>query len=113
MLKRLIINTVALILVFYFLWGIKGDILLPAIALAIALALLNAFVRPILIILTLPITVLTMGLFLVILNALLFWGAVQLLEHVFHFPLHIGFFKAFLGWLVFTLLSYLLSHLLD
>ncbi len=113
MLKRLVVNTVALILVFYFLWGLKGDILLPAIALAVALALLNAFVRPVLIILTLPITVLTMGLFLIVLNALLFWGAVLLLENVFHFALHIGFFKAFVGWLAFTLLSYLLNNLLD
>ncbi len=113
MLKRLIINSIALVFVFYFLWGVRSDILLPAVAMAVALALLNAFVRPVLVILTLPITLVTLGLFLIVLNALLFWLAVVLLEHLFRFPLHIGFFKAFLGWLAFTLLSLLLSNLLD
>ncbi len=112
MLQRLIVNSIALVLVFYFLWGLRSDILLPAAAMAVALALLNAFVRPVLVILTLPITILSLGLFLVVLNALLFWVAALLLEHAFRVPLHIGFFKVFLGWLVFTLLSYLLNSLL-
>lgn len=111
MLQRLVINSVALVLVFYVVWGVRGDSLLVAAAMAVALALINAFVRPVLLILTLPITVVTLGGFLVFLNALLFWLTIVLLEHLFRLPYHIGFWKAVLGWLVFTVVSFTLNHL--
>jgi putative membrane protein len=112
-LQRLVINSIALVLVFYLVWGYRGDALLVAAAMAVALALINAFVRPVLLILTLPITVATLGCFLVFLNALLFWLAIVLLEHLFRLPYHIGFWKAALGWLVFTVVSFALSHLVE
>jgi putative membrane protein len=55
----------------YILSGIHIDSFLTAIVLAIVLAIFNAFVKPILIILTLPITILTLGLFLFVINALI------------------------------------------
>jgi putative membrane protein len=80
---------------------------------AVALALINAFVRPVLLILTLPITVATLGCFLVFLNALLFWLAYLVLNNLFHLPYQIMFWKVVLGWLVFTVVSFALSHLVE
>lgn len=71
LLFRWLLNTLALFLVVHLVPGYQyGSIVSLAIAAAV-LGLLNAIVRPILFVLTLPITVLTLGLFLVILNAIM------------------------------------------
>lgn len=51
-----------------------------ALVATLVIALLNAVVRPVLVVLTLPVTVVTIGLFLLVINALLFWGAASVLE---------------------------------
>jgi putative membrane protein len=66
---RIIVTSVIAFGLSYILKGIKIDSFWTAIILAIVLAVLNALLKPILIILTLPITVLTLGLFLFVINA--------------------------------------------
>lgn len=70
-----ILNAVALLVVAYVLPGIFVASFWSALLAALVLGLLNALVKPILILLTLPITVITLGLFLLVLNALVFWFA--------------------------------------
>ena len=74
---------------------------------ALALGLVNTIIRPVLVLLTLPVTVLTLGLFVFVINGLLFW-AVGSLVPGFHVA---GFWSAVLGAIVFSLLSWLLSSL--
>ena len=71
-LVRLIVSALALLLVAHIIPGITITGLYPALIAAFFLGLLNAIVRPILIILTLPITVFTLGIFIFVINATLF-----------------------------------------
>jgi putative membrane protein len=63
------IGTITILLTAYILPGIRIDKLSSAIWAAAVLGILNAFIKPILVFLTLPITILTLGLFLLIINA--------------------------------------------
>ncbi|PWT77124.1 MAG: hypothetical protein C5B59_04785 [Bacteroidetes bacterium] len=66
---RIIVTAVVAFGLSYILSGIHIDTFLSALVLAIVLAILNAFIKPFLIILTLPITLITFGLFLFVINA--------------------------------------------
>lgn len=79
-----------------------------ALIAALVLGLLNTLVKPVLILLTLPITVVTLGLFLLVLNALVFWFAGSILKG---FQVA-GFWWALIGAIVYSLISGLLSRLL-
>jgi putative membrane protein len=68
---RIIICAISIIITAYFLPGIHVRDFLTSLIVAIVLALLNGIVKPILIILTIPITLLTLGLFLLVINALM------------------------------------------
>ncbi len=68
---KLLINTLAIILAAYLLPGIHVHDPLTAFLVAALLALLNVTLKPLLIILTIPITILTLGLFLLVINALI------------------------------------------
>ncbi|KAB8132154.1 phage holin family protein [Gracilibacillus oryzae] len=68
-LLSLILNALALMLIDYLFDGITIDGFLAAVIASIILAVLNAIVKPILVILTLPITIVTLGLFLLVINA--------------------------------------------
>ena len=72
-LARVLLNTLAIVLAGLIIPGISVDGLLQALGAGTALGLVNALVRPILLILTLPITLLTLGLFILVLNACCFW----------------------------------------
>src|SRR5215831_8815347 len=75
-LGKILVTAVAAIIVSYLLPGVSIDNSVTAIILAIVLALLNGFVKPILIILTIPITILTLGLFLLVINIVIIkWAA--------------------------------------
>lgn len=103
-----ILNAIALWLVAVLVPGVQVEDPLHAFIAAVVLGLVNALVKPLLIILTLPITVITLGLFLLVINALLFWGVGSLLPG-FHVD---GFWWAMLGALVYSLLTWALSALL-
>lgn len=68
---KLFANAIAVILTAYVLPGVDIEDFLTAIIVAVVLALLNNFLKPILIILTIPVTILTLGLFLLVINAVI------------------------------------------
>lgn len=103
-----ILNAVALWLVTLIVPGVQVQDPVRAFIAAIVLGLVNALVKPVLVILTLPITVLTLGLFLLVLNGLLFWAVGSLLPG-FHVA---GFWWAVLGALLYSLLTWAFSTLL-
>ncbi len=103
-----ILNAVALLAVAFVLPGITVASFWSAMGAALVLGLLNALVKPILIILTLPITIVTMGLFLLVLNALMFWWAGSMLKG---FSVD-GFWWAVAGAVLYSLIASLFSMLI-
>ena len=104
---RLVVNGLALMLVAYLVPGVHVASITSAIIAALILGIVNAVLRPILFILTLPLQILTLGLFTFVINALLF-------ELVAHLGLGLtvdGFGAAFIGALVLTVVSFVLSQL--
>ena len=87
---------------------ITGDVT-TTIIIALVLALLNAFVKPILVILTLPVTILTLGLFLLIINALMVKLTARLVDG-FHVD---GWGSAIVFSIIVSLVTYILSSLID
>jgi putative membrane protein len=104
---RLLINAVALLAVAYVVPGIHVSGFWSAVLVALILGIVNAILRPILFIITLPLQILTLGLFTLVINALLFW-----LVGTWHLGLYVdGFWPAFWGALVMTIVSWILSAL--
>ena len=103
-----LVNTVSLIAVAYLMPSIKVDTFVTALIAALVLGLVNAIIRPVLVLLTLPVTLLTLGLFIFVINGLLFWAVGSFVEG---FVVD-GFWAGFLGAIVYSLISWLLSALL-
>ncbi|WP_323018944.1 phage holin family protein [Castellaniella sp.] len=103
-----ILNAVALLVVAYLLPGITVASFGSALIAALVLGLLNTVVKPLLILLTLPLTFVTLGLFLLVLNALVFWWAGSILKG---FQVD-GFWWAVIGAIVYSLVSGALASLL-
>lgn len=80
LLTHIALGALALYIAAEFVPGVEITGLYPAIIAAVVLGILNALVRPILIILTLPITLLTLGLFIVVINASLFYFAASFVD---------------------------------
>jgi putative membrane protein len=108
LIARWIVNAAALLLVAYLYPGVQVAGFGSALAAALVLGLVNAVIRPILVILTLPVTVLTLGLFLFVINALLFWLAATI---VGGFAVN-GFGSALLGSILYSIITLLTSWLL-
>ena len=79
-LLRWFLLAAALLLVTQLVPGVSVTNYATALWAALVLGLLNTLVRPLLVVLTLPVTLLTLGLFLFVINALMFWSAAHLLE---------------------------------
>ena len=103
-----ILNAVALLVVAYLLPGIQVASFGSALGAAVILGLLNMLVKPVLQILTLPLTIVTLGLFLLVINALVFWLAGSILKG---FQVT-GFWWAFIGAIVYSIVTSLLSNLI-
>ncbi len=103
-----ILNAIALLAVAYLFPGVQIQDWKAAAIAALVLGLVNALIKPILVILTLPVTILTLGLFLLVINALLFWAVASLLEG-FNVS---GFGSAFIGALLYSVITWLLSMLI-
>ena len=101
-----ILNAVALLIVAYVLPGITVASFGSALIAALVLGLLNMLVKPVLVVLTLPITIVTLGLFLLVLNALLFWFVGSILKG---FQVE-GFGWALLGALIYSIVTGLFSR---
>ncbi|MGY0197484.1 phage holin family protein [Leptothrix sp. BB-4] len=80
LLVRWFLLAAALLLVANLDVGVSVTSFRSALLAALVLGLLNAFVRPVLLLLTLPVTLVTLGLFLFVINALMFYGAAWLLD---------------------------------
>ncbi len=70
LLLSLLLNTLALIITAYVVPGIKVDTFVSALLAAVVLGIINTFIKPVLILLTLPLTIITLGLFIFVVNAI-------------------------------------------
>src|SRR4030042_4182349 len=106
---RLLTNMVAILLVAYLLPGIMWvESLWAALAAAFLLGIVNTILRPILIFFTLPLTLLTFGLFLLVINGLMLWLVAGLVRGFYVN----GFWGALFGSLLISILSWILSRVL-
>jgi len=103
---RTIITGLGIWLATYLVPGVSATSTGALVWAAIALGLINAFVRPVLVLLTLPVTILTLGLFLLILNA----GMLNLAGWLVDGFEVVGFWSAVFGAIVVSLVSGLCSH---
>lgn len=106
---RWVAGTLAIYAVAWLLPGIEIRSFAAAIWAGLALGLLNAFLRPILIFFTLPATIVTLGLFLLVINAFILYLVGELVSGV---EIH-GFGSAFLGALLISVLSSLFYYLIS
>ena len=102
------INALCLLALPYLVPAVKLSGFGTALLVALVLGLLNIFIRPLLFVLTLPITLLTLGLFTFVINGLMFWLAARLID---------GFAITNFGWailaaVVYSLISWAVSSLL-
>jgi len=109
LLAKWLLSAAALLFVAYVYAGVEVQTFTSALIAAFVIGLLNTVVRPILMVLTLPVTVLTLGLFLFVINALMFWAAAGLLEG-FHVR---GFLAALVGSLIYSLLGLVIESALE
>jgi putative membrane protein len=103
-----LIRALAIVITAYLLPGVRLTGFFPALVTALVLGLLNTFMRPILIILTLPINILTLGLFTLVINALLILATSAIVPG---FQVK-GLFTAILFSLVLTIINWALSFAL-
>ena len=103
-----LISAVALLTVAYVMPGIVVANFTAALVAAVVLGLVNAVIRPILILLTLPVTLLTLGLFIFVINGLLFWMVGSWLQG---FTVS-GFWWGFFGAIVYSIITWALSSVL-
>ncbi len=103
-----IINALALLALPYIFTSITIDSFVTALIVAVVLGLVNTLIRPVLVLLTLPVTVLTLGLFIFVINGLLFWAVGSFMPG-FHVA---GFWSGVFGAIVYSLISWALSSLL-
>lgn len=106
---RLLVTAVAVIIAAYLLPGVSVDGFGAAIIVAIVLGLLNAFVKPVLAVLTLPITILTLGIFYLVLNVLMVYLADAVVGG-FHVS---GFFSALLFSILLAVINAVLGSFVD
>ena len=99
---QLIVSALAVIVSSYMLRGVHIDGVLTALLVAAVLAFLNAIIKPILVFLTIPITLVTFGLFLIVINALIILLAAKLVEPAFRVD---GFWWALLFSLVLSFVN--------
>ena len=101
LLLKWLLSAAALLFVAYVYGGVQVQSFGSALIAAFVIGLFNAVLRPVLVILTLPVTVVTVGLFLFVINALMFWAAAGMLDG-FHVN---GFMAALLGSLIYSALG--------
>jgi putative membrane protein len=102
-----LINALALLALPYLVPSVQVESIYTALIAALLLGLVNSLIRPLLVLLTLPVTVLTLGLFIFVINALLFWFVASFVKG---FSVS-GFWSAFLGAIVYALISWAASAL--
>lgn len=107
-LLRWLINAATLIAIAYIVPGVEVSSFYIALITALLLGLVNVTLRPILIFLTLPITILTLGLFTFVINGLMFWFVASFIDG-FNVA---GFWPAFVGALIMAIVNWLVSSII-
>ena len=103
-----LINAAALMALPYLMHSVSVSNVGTALIAALVLGLVNTLIRPVLVLLTLPVTLLSMGLFILVINAILFW----LVSHWVDGFEVAGFWSAFLAAILYSVISWALSTLL-
>ena len=103
-----LLSAAALLGVAYIYGGVSVASFGTAMIAALVIGLLNMLVRPILVVLTIPVTLITLGLFLFVINALMFWAASGVLSG-FHVN---GFWAALIGSLIYSALGLVIESAL-
>jgi putative membrane protein len=103
-----LINALALLALPYLVPSVQVDSFATALVAALLLGFVNTIIRPVLVLLTLPVTVVTLGLFIFVINGLLFWFVGSFIEG-FHVA---GFWPAVGGAILYSIISWALSALL-
>jgi len=106
---RWLLLAAALLLVAHLYPGVQVRSFASALIAALVLGLLNTLLRPLLVLLTLPVTVLTLGLFLFVINALMFWAAANVLDG---FGVN-GFTAALIGSLIYSLCGMVIDVVME
>ncbi|MCC2633969.1 MAG: hypothetical protein K0S48_1855 [Ramlibacter sp.] len=104
-----LLSAAALLFVAYIYQGVVVTSFGSAMLAALVIGLLNTVVRPVLVVLTLPVTVVTLGLFLFVINALMFWAAAGVLDG---FQVR-GFLAALIGSLIYTVIGVVIESALE
>jgi putative membrane protein len=104
-----LLSAMALLAVAHFYSGVVVQSFTAAMIAAFVIGLLNTIVRPILVVLTLPVTVVSLGLFLFVINALMFWAASSMLDG---FEVK-GFAAALVGSLIYSLAGMVIESALE
>lgn len=100
LLLRWLLAACALLLVAYVYDGVQVRSFPSALIAAAVIGLFNMLLRPVLVVLTLPVTIVTFGLFLFVINALLFWAAASVLDGLYV----VGFWAALLGSIIYSVI---------
>ena len=108
LLLKWLLSAAALLLVAYLYSGVEVRSFGSALIAAFVIGLFNTVLRPVLVLLTLPVTIVTLGLFLFVINALMFWAASGVLSG-FHVN---GFGAALLGSLLYSLIGLVIESAL-
>ena len=108
LLLKWLLSAAALLFVAYIYSGVEVKSFGSALIAAFVIGLFNVILRPVLVVLTLPVTIVTVGLFLFVINALMFWAAASMLGG-FHVA---GFGAALLGSLIYSVLGLLIESAL-
>ena len=109
LLLKWLLSAAALLLVAYLYSGVQVQSFTSALIAAFVIGLFNAVLRPVLVVLTLPVTIVTVGLFLFVINAFMFWAAAGVLDG-FHVT---GFGAALLGSLIYSVLGLVIESALE
>jgi putative membrane protein len=109
LIAKWLLSAAALLFVAYVYTGVEVTSFTAALIAAFVIGLLNTVVRPILVVLTFPVTLVTMGLFLFVINALMFWSAAGVLDG-FHVR---GFVAALIGSLIYSLIGIVIESALE
>jgi len=102
LLLRWLISALTLLIIAYYIPGIKIIGIYPALVAALFLGLVNAIIRPLAVALTLPINIVTLGLFTLVINALLFWFVSSFVKGFYVS----GFMPAFWGALIMSFVGW-------
>ena len=109
LITKWLLSALALLAVAYLYSGVVVTSFTGALVAAAVLGLLNIVLRPLLVLLTLPVTVVTLGLFLFIVNALMFWAAASLVSGLSV----TGFGAALIGSLIYSVLQLAIDFVLE